>query len=208
MDGLRRKPSVKENSGSTCWAPRDQSARPGTCFLGGPVPLATRVGFLHLLHHPHPTKSRFSSSQSQSAVVGSLRDSQSDPLKLSLRDSHRGAAETSPAGKREVRLPPLASLSGLRTQYGHELGCRSQMQLSSDVAGVGAEAGSSNLTLAWEPPYAVVVAPKSKKKKKRLLRNSFRGFPFAPGIKSLPRFTGLSLSPALSAGPAPSGFKM
>ena len=59
----------------------------------------------------------------------------------------------------------LASLSGLRIQHCSQLWCRSQTRLESQVAVAVAQAGtrSSNFRpLAWELPYAISVALKSK----------------------------------------------
>ena len=67
-------------------------------------------------------------------------------------------------GIMRLRVRSLALLRGLRIQRCHELGCRSQMQLRSGVAVALAEAGGySYFPLAWEPPYAMSVAPKGHK---------------------------------------------
>ena len=67
-----------------------------------------------------------------------------------------------------IQVQSLASLSGLRIQYCHKLWYRSQMQLRSGVAVAVVWAGScsSNSPLAWELPYAIAVALKSKRQQK------------------------------------------
>ena len=62
----------------------------------------------------------------------------------------------------------LASLSGLRIWHRHELWCRSQTRLGSQVAVAVMQAGScsSDLTPSWELPYATGVALEKRKKKK------------------------------------------
>ena len=71
-------------------------------------------------------------------------------------------------GTMKLRVQPLASLSGLMIRHCCELWCRSQTPLGSDVA-VAVWRRPAAIApigpLAWEPPYAVDVAPKSKKKK-------------------------------------------
>ena len=66
-----------------------------------------------------------------------------------------------------------ASRSVLRIWCCLELPCRSQMQLGTAMAVAVVQEGScsSNVTLAWELPYATVVAVnrRSKKKKKKEL---------------------------------------
>ena len=63
-----------------------------------------------------------------------------------------------------IGVQSLALLSGLNIRHCHELWCRWQRQLGSCVAVAGGQAGScsSNLTVAWELPYAVHVALKIK----------------------------------------------
>ena len=62
----------------------------------------------------------------------------------------------------------LVSLSGLRIQHCHKLRHRSQMRLGSDVAVAVVKAGgySSDLTPAWELPYASGAALKKDKNKR------------------------------------------
>ena len=62
----------------------------------------------------------------------------------------------------------LVLLSGLRIQCCLELGCRSQKWFRSGVAVAVVETGSysSDLTPAWELPYATGAALKNKKSKK------------------------------------------
>ena len=83
----------------------------------------------------------------------------------------------------EVRF--LASLSGLRMQRCHELQCRSQMRLRSDVAGLwcGPAAPAPIQPLALESPYASGMAlkrptPTPLKKKPR----TFLVFHYQTGI--------------------------
>ena len=72
----------------------------------------------------------------------------------------------------------LALLSGLRIQYCHEPQCRSQTRLGSCVAVAMAGSYSSNLTLAWEPPFRAAGAALKKKKK---FRNSLMSM-FSPTL--------------------------
>ena len=67
---------------------------------------------------------------------------------------------------------PLASLSRLRIWHGHELWCRSQMQLGSGIAvAVAWASGYSPIRpLACKLPYAVGVAPKRQKNYKKRKR--------------------------------------
>ena len=67
----------------------------------------------------------------------------------------------------QVRSPVL--LSGLRLQHCRELWCRLQMQLGSRVAVSTMQASNccSNLTLAWQLPYASDVTLKRQRKKKK-----------------------------------------
>ena len=67
-----------------------------------------------------------------------------------------------------MRVQSLAQLSELRIRPCHELWCRSQTRLRSDiaVAAVRAAGAAPILPLAWELPYAAGVALKSKEKKK------------------------------------------
>ena len=60
-----------------------------------------------------------------------------------------------------LRVPSLASLSGLRIRHCHELQHRSQMQLRSGVA-VAVATVALIWTLAWELPYTTGVALKKK----------------------------------------------
>ena len=62
----------------------------------------------------------------------------------------------------------LTLLSGLRIQHCHELWCRSQTQIRSDIAMAVAVASSysSHSTLSWELPYSTSVTLKSKNKTK------------------------------------------
>ena len=60
----------------------------------------------------------------------------------------------------------LASLSGLRIWCYHELWCRLQMWLGPHIA-VAVAAVAPIQPLAWEPPYALGVALKSKNKTKQ-----------------------------------------
>ena len=57
-----------------------------------------------------------------------------------------------------IRVQSLALLRGLRMQCRHELWCRLQMELRSHVAVAVVQAASysSDSTLIWELPYAVV----------------------------------------------------
>ena len=66
-------------------------------------------------------------------------------------------------GTMRLRVQSLASLSGLSIR---ELWCRPQMRLGSDVAMTAVRPAAAALVqpLAWEPPYAVGAALKSKKK--------------------------------------------
>ena len=68
-----------------------------------------------------------------------------------------------------IRVRFLASLSGLRIWCCHELWCRSQTPLGFYDAVAVAVAGTCNsdLTPAWELPYATGLALKSKKKRKK-----------------------------------------
>ena len=67
-------------------------------------------------------------------------------------------------GTKRLPVRSLASLSGLRIWWCCELWCRSQKWLTSCVAVVSAGDCSADFTLAWEPPYAVDVAFKRKKR--------------------------------------------
>ena len=68
-----------------------------------------------------------------------------------------------------TRVRSLASLSGLRIRHGRELWCGSQTQFRSCVAVAVALASSciSDLTLAWELPYAECLALKRQKRKRK-----------------------------------------
>ena len=68
----------------------------------------------------------------------------------------------------------LASLSGLRIQYGHELWCKLQTQLIShtDVAMAKQAATAPIQPLAGEPPYAAGAAQRKSKKKKKKKKSS------------------------------------
>ena len=68
-----------------------------------------------------------------------------------------------------LRVPSLASLSGLRIQRCHELWCRSQTRLGSHVAVAVARlvATAPIQPLAWEPPYAVGAAQEIAKRQKK-----------------------------------------
>ena len=71
-------------------------------------------------------------------------------------------------GTMRLQVLPLASLSGLRIQHCGELWCRLQMQLGScvAVAVVYRPAAVAQIQpLAWEFPYAVGTALKSKNQK-------------------------------------------
>ena len=70
-------------------------------------------------------------------------------------------------GTMRSRVRSLASLSGLRIQRCCALWCRLQTQLGSHVPVVWTGGCSSNQTPAWEPPHAMRVTLKSKKKKKK-----------------------------------------
>ena len=65
-----------------------------------------------------------------------------------------------------MRVQSLASLSGLRIWRFHELWCRSQTRLGSQVVAVAGRlaAVAPIQPLAWEPPYAMGGAQKSKNK--------------------------------------------
>ena len=70
-------------------------------------------------------------------------------------------------------------LSGLKIQHCHELWCRLQTQLGSDLALLWLwhrlAATALIRPLAWEPPYAVGEALKIQKKKKK--KGEFYEFP-------------------------------
>ena len=55
-------------------------------------------------------------------------------LKIEIKESHRGSAETNLTSVHEDTVPSLASLSGLRIQCCPELWCMLQTQLRSGVA--------------------------------------------------------------------------
>ena len=81
-----------------------------------------------------------------------------------IRSSCHGTAETNPISIHEdmkMRFQFLASLGGSGIRSCHDLWCRSQIQLRSQVAVAMAQ------LLAWEIPYDVGAALKSKKKKKK-----------------------------------------
>ena len=59
-------------------------------------------------------------------------------------------------------VPSLVSLSELRIRCWGELWCRSKTKLCSGC-GIGLVAVAPIRPLAWEPPYAVSMAPKKKK---------------------------------------------
>ena len=65
-----------------------------------------------------------------------------------------------------LQVQSLALLSGLRIQHCHELWCRSQTWLKSGIAVLWCRpaAVAPIRPLAWEPPYAVGVTLKRKKK--------------------------------------------
>ena len=68
-----------------------------------------------------------------------------------------------------LRVRSLASLSGSRIRRYRELWCGLQTRLGSHIAVAVVQAGgySSDSTLAWEPPYALGAALKSKKQKEK-----------------------------------------
>ena len=57
-----------------------------------------------------------------------------------------------------TQVQSLASLSGLRIQHCHELWCRLQTWLGSDIVAAMLEATAPIEPLAWEPPYLSDVA--------------------------------------------------
>ena len=63
-----------------------------------------------------------------------------------------------------MQVQSLATLSGLRILHCRELWCR-------------AEAVALIQPLAWEPPYAMCVALKSKRKKKERKKSNIYEFP-------------------------------
>ena len=69
----------------------------------------------------------------------------------------------------KIQLRSLASLSGLRIWHCHELWCRSQMRLGSELLWLWRRPGATVLVqpLVWELPYATGVAIKRKPKKKK-----------------------------------------
>ena len=68
-----------------------------------------------------------------------------------------------------TQVQSLALLSGLRIWRYRELWCRSQMRLGSCVAWLWCRLAATAWIgpLAWEPLYAVGMAPKRQKKKKK-----------------------------------------
>ena len=69
--------------------------------------------------------------------------------------SHHGSVEMNLTS---ICEDGLMILNELMIQRCHELGYRSQMEPGSNIAVAVVEASGyiSNLTLAWEPPYAMV----------------------------------------------------
>ena len=73
--------------------------------------------------------------------------------------------------RKQIRLGTLALLSGLRFRRWHELWCRSQTRLGSDLALLWLwrkPAATDPIgPLAWEAPYAVVGAALKRQKTKK-----------------------------------------
>ena len=92
-----------------------------------------------------------------------------------------------------MQVRSLALLSSLRIWHCCELWCRMTWILCCYGCGVGRAAAALIRPLVWEPPYAVGVAQKSKKKKKRFDK-SYK----ALGTK--PVFTSLECRPWVDMG--------
>ena len=84
--------------------------------------------------------------------------------------SHHGSVEMNLISILRTQVRSLALISGLRIQHCRELCCRSQTRLGSGIAVALIQ------PLAWELPYAIGVALKTKKKKNYTnLRRIFLG---------------------------------
>ena len=72
-----------------------------------------------------------------------------------------------PLGTMRLRVQSLASLSGLKIKHCHELWCRLQTWLRSQVVWLWhrLEATAPIRPLTWEPPYASGTALKRQKTK-------------------------------------------